>query len=107
MDTKTGDEIVGSAQSAIGQTLDTLESDVDNAFGSAKHYLRNETQKIADNVFTRLIDYCEKQIPKQIPKIEAYISSHPWQILGGLMILGYLLSASKWTRQGSDAIRTR
>src|SRR5687767_3932786 len=96
MDTKTGDEIVRSAQSAIGQTLDTLESDVDNAFGSAKHYLRNEMQKIADNVLTRLIDYCEKQIP------EAYISSHPWQ-----MILGYLLSASKWTRQGRDAIRTR
>ena len=99
MDTKTGDEIVGFAQSAIGETLDTLESQVDNAFGSAKHYLRNETQKIADNVLTRLIDYCEKQIPKQIPKIEAYISSHPWQVLGGLVFLGYLFSGSKRTRQ--------
>ena len=91
---KTEDEIGGSAQSAIGQTLDLIESEVGDAIDSAKHYLRNETQKIPNQVLIRLMDYYEKQIPKQMLKVEAYISSHPWQMLGGLVILGYLLSGS-------------
>ena len=91
---KTEDEIGGSAQSAIGQTLDILESEVGDAIESAKHYLRNETQKIPNQVLIRLMEYCEKQIPKQMFKVDAYISSHPWQMLGGLVILGYLFSSS-------------
>lgn len=88
------DGIAGSAQSAIAQILDTLESEAGDAIESAKQYLRNETQKIPNQVLIRLMDYCEKQIPKHIPKVEAYISSHPWQMLGGLVILGYLFSGS-------------
>ena len=91
---KTGDDIVGSAQAAVGQKLDTLESEADNAIESVVHELRNETEKTAKQVLTRWIHYCEKQIPK----IEAYIASHPWQVLGSLAILGYLFSGSKRTR---------
>ena len=99
--TKTGDQIVGTAQAAVGEKLDTLESKVDDAIESTVHELRNETQKTADQVLTRWIDYCEKQIPK----IEAYITSHPWQVLGGLVFLGYLFSGSKRTR--GEAIKRR
>jgi hypothetical protein len=80
--------IAGSAQTVVGETLDTLESELDTATENTVHELRSQTQKIADPALNRLTQ-C---VDEKIPKLEAYMASHPWVVLGGLLLVGYWFS---------------
>lgn len=80
--------IAGSVHAVVGETLDTLESELDTATESTVHELRSQTQKIADLALNRLAQY----VDEKIPKLEAYMASHPWVVLGGLLLVGYSLS---------------
>lgn len=89
------DQFGSSVHAAVGQQLDTLETKVDTALENTVHEVRQQTQKVGDHVLNRWKQYWGEQSPK----IEAYIASHPWQVLGGLVILGWLFSSTKRTRQ--------
>jgi hypothetical protein len=91
--------IAGSAHAVVGKTLDTLESELDTATESTIHQLRNQTQEMADQALNRLTLYVEQRISK----IEAYMASHPWVVLGSLLILSYVFSDAKYSRLDSGA----
>ncbi len=86
-----GDKIAGSAQQVMEKGLDEVEGGVDNAIGSTKdavHELRNEAEDIVDRAFGRFKELWQDRQPK----VEKYIASHPWLVLGGFLVVGYLIA---------------
>ena len=97
------DQYGSSVHGVVDQQLDTLETNVDTALENTVHELRHQTQKVGDQILNRWKQYWDEQSPK----IEAYIASHPWQVLGGLVILGYLFSSTQRTLQPGATIIAR
>src|SRR5688572_16572427 len=98
---QTEDKIVQSAQTVVSDNLNTIEAGVDTALdtamGSTKeavYELRSTPQQVTDQAFNRLTESWENKRPR----IEAYMTSHPWLVLGGLFVLGYLFSGSQRSR---------
>jgi hypothetical protein len=91
-----GNIIAGSAHAVVGKTLDALESELDTATESTIHELRSQTQEMADQALNRLTQYVEERISQ----IEPYMASHPWVVLGGLLLLGYLFSQDSRPERG-------
>ncbi len=88
------DKIVGTAQQMVNEELDTVEGGVDNAIDSTKdavHELRNEAEDIIDRAFGRFKELWDDQQPK----VEKYIASHPWLVLGGFLLVGYLIAGAR------------
>ena len=88
------DKIVGTAQQLVNGELDTVEGGVDNAIDSTKdavHELRNEADDIIDRAFGRFKELWQDQQPK----VEKYIASHPWLVLGGFLLVGYLIAGAR------------
>jgi hypothetical protein len=92
------DKIGESAQQVVDQELDAVEGGVDNAIDSTKdvvHELRNGAEDIIDRAFGRFKELWENQQPK----VEEFVASHPWLVLGGFLLVGYLIAG----RQGNRA----
>ena len=94
--------IAGSVHAVVGETLDTLESELDTATENSVHELRSQTQKIADLALNRLAQY----VDEKIPKLEAYMASRPWVVVGGLLLVGYWFSHSQGGHPPADHPRT-
>ena len=85
------------ARGVVSQNLDSVESGVDEAIDSAKeavHEFRGKAEEVADAVLDRV----NKSWERQRLRIEAYMTSHPWIVFGGLILLAYLFSAKERTR---------
>lgn len=85
------------ARGVVSENLDSVESGVDVAIDSAKdavHEFRDKAEEVADAVLERV----NKSWERQRPRIEAYMTSHPWIVFGGLILLAYLFSAKERTR---------
>ncbi|MDF2459254.1 MAG: hypothetical protein K0S79_1670 [Nitrospira sp.] len=85
------------ARGVVSENLDSVESGVDVAIDSAKdavHEFRDKAEEVADAVLGRV----NKSWERQRPRIEAYMTSHPWIVFGGLILLAYLFSAKERTR---------
>ena len=88
------DKIVGTAQQLVNEELDTVGGGVDNAIDSTKdavHELRNEAEDIIDRAFGRFKELWDSQQPK----VEKFIASHPWLVLGGFLLVGYLIAGAR------------
>ena len=85
------------ARGVVSQNLDSVESGVDEAIDSAKeavHEFRGKAEEVADAVLDRV----NRSWERQRPRFEAYMTSHPWIVFGGLILLAYLFSAKERTR---------
>ena len=85
------------ARGVVSQNLDSVESGVDEAIDSAKeavHEFRGKAEEVADAVLDRV----NRSWERHRPRIEAYMTSHPWIVFGGLILLAYLFSAKERTR---------
>lgn len=72
------------------QNVEAIEAGVDTAMDQTKEavpQLGNQVQEAVDHTVNRL----EWSWEKQRPKIEAYMATHPWVVLGGLVLAGYLI----------------
>ncbi len=83
--------IVGAAQGVVTQNLDSVEAKVDTAIRDAVHEVRSEAEEVVDQTLNRFKGTWEQQRPK----IEEFMASHPWMVLGGLLLLGYFFAGTK------------
>ena len=98
---QTEDTIVQSAQTVVSDNFNTIEAGVDRALDTAMdgtkdavHELRSSAQQVTDQAFNRVRESWENTRPR----IEAYMASHQWLVLGGLFLLGYLFAGSQRSR---------
>lgn len=93
-DARTEDNVVGSAQDVVTQKLAAVEANVDTAIQDVVHEMRSEAQDVVDQALNRLQATWERQRPK----IEGYVAAHPWIVLGGLVLAGYLFAGRQRSR---------
>jgi hypothetical protein len=89
------EDLVGAAQGAVTQNLDAVESKVDTVIADAVHEVRSEAEQVVDQTLTRFKGTWEQQRPK----IEEFMATHPWMVLGGLLLLGYFFAGTQRLRQ--------
>jgi hypothetical protein len=94
-DARKEEDIVGAAQGLVTQNLEAVEVGVDTAIEDVVHEVRHEAQEAVDYALNRVKGTWEQQRPK----IEEYMASHPWIVLGGLLLIGYLFSGAQRYRQ--------
>jgi hypothetical protein len=85
------------ARGVVSQNLDSVESGGDVAIDNALdgvHDCRDKAEEVADAVLER----GHRSWERQRPRIEAYMTSHPWIVFGGLILLAYMFSAKERTR---------
>jgi ElaB/YqjD/DUF883 family membrane-anchored ribosome-binding protein len=98
---QTGDNVVPSAHTVVSDNLNTIEAGVDKALDTAMdgtkeavHELRTSAQQVTDQAFNRVMEAWQSKRPR----IEAYMAEHPWLVLGGLFLIGYLFSGPQRSR---------
>ena len=92
--------VVETAQGLVSQNLDKVEAQIDSTVDRAKdavHELRSEAQEIADRTLTRFNGFWGQMQEKA----DAQMAQHPWIVLGGLLVVGYLLSRSQQSRRNN------
>jgi hypothetical protein len=92
---KTQGNIVGTAQEVVTQNLDSVEAKVDTVIKDAIHEVRSEAEEVVDHTLNRFKGTWEQQRPR----IEDFMASHPWMVLGGLLLLGYFFAGTQRARQ--------
>ena len=94
MANRPADEIGQKAQQIVQDELDSVEERVDKAIERTKdsvHELRNNAEDVIDQAFTRGKSVWQQQQEK----VERFVSSHPWLVLGGVLLVGYILAGSR------------
>jgi ElaB/YqjD/DUF883 family membrane-anchored ribosome-binding protein len=84
------DEIVGATQEAVGENLDSVEAGVAQAIDETKEVVqevRHGAQKVVDHALRRVKGAWEQRRPK----VEEYVTSHPWVVLGSILLFAYLI----------------
>jgi hypothetical protein len=87
--------IAGAAQDVLTQNLNSVEAKVDTVLKDAIHEVRSEAEDVVDQTLNRFKGTWEQQRPK----IEDFMASHPWMVLGGLLLLGYFFAGTQRARQ--------
>lgn len=85
---------VRDAGGVISQNLDTVETGVDLAIDTAKeavHELRDKAQDVAGETLKSI----QRTWDKKRPRIERYMDTHPWFVLGALLLLAYFFSGER------------
>lgn len=99
MERQRKEDKIGGISKGIGsQYFDPVEAGVDTAIDSTEdvvHELRGNAEKIVDHTMNRILDRLMSSWERQRPRIEEYMASHPWMVLGGLLLLGYLFAGSQ------------
>lgn len=95
METRKDEDIVGTAQGLVAHNLEAVEAGVDTAIEGVVHGVRSEAEEAVEFALNRVKGTWEHQRPK----IEEYMASHPWIVLGSLLVIGYLLSGAQRHRQ--------
>lgn len=80
-----------NAEGIVTQKLADVEAKVDTAIKDVIHEARNEAQGVVDQTMDRVKGAWDEQRPK----IEQFMTAHPWVVLGGLVLLGYLFSGNR------------
>lgn len=95
---RTADKLAGAAKTAADEGLNTVEAAVNTAIDSTKdavHELRSEAAEAVTQTVGRTIGRVKDSLDQRRPQFEQYIASHPWIMLGGLLIIGYLLTGKQ------------
>ena len=88
---KPSDKLAGAAKTVVEESLSSVSDTVNTAIESTTdtvHELRDDAMRTIHQTVGRV----KASLDQQRPRVERYISSHPWIVLGGLVILWYLLS---------------
>lgn len=96
------DKIGGISTNVMSRNFDTVRTEVDTAIDSSQdfaHEMRSNAEKVLNHTMSRLLDRLMDSWEQQRPRVEGYMASHPWMVLGGLLLLGYLFSGSQRWRQ--------
>jgi hypothetical protein len=94
----TEEKLVEAVQGLVSQNLDNVEAQIDSTVEGAKqavHELRSEAQEAADRTLTRFKGFWEGTQEK----LDAQMASHPWIVLGSLLVMGYLLTRPQRSRR--------
>lgn len=95
---KLADKLEGAANTVVGEGLHTVETAVNTAIDSTKevvHEMRNDAMKAVNQTVSRSVGSVKEYWDEQQPHFERYITSHPWMMLAGLLVLGYLFSGRR------------
>lgn len=94
----TSDKLAGASKTMTNESLNTVEAAVNSAIDSTKeivHELRNDAMEAVNRTVDQTVGRVKETLEQQRPRLEQYIASHPWIMLGGLLILGYLITGKR------------
>lgn len=97
---RTSDKLAGAAKTVADEGMNTVETAVNTAIDSTKdavHELRNDAMEAVNQTVDQTVGSVKETLEQQRPRFEQYIAAHPWIMLGGLVILWYLLSGRRET----------
>lgn len=97
---RTSDKLAGAAKTVADEGMNTVETAVNPAIDSTKdavHELRNDAMEAVNQTVDQTVGSVKETLEQQRPRFEQYIAAHPWIMLGGLVILWYLLSGRRET----------
>lgn len=97
---RTSDKLAGAAKTVADEGLHTVEAAVNSAIDSTKdavHELRSDAVEAVNQTVDQTVGRVKETLEQQRPRFEQYIASHPWIMLGGLVILWYLLTGRRET----------
>lgn len=95
---RTTDKLAGAAKTVADEGLNTVEAAVNSAINSTKdavHELRSDAVEAVNQTVDQTVGSVKETLEQQRPRFEQYIAAHPWIMLGGLLILGYLLTGKR------------
>lgn len=87
-------DVAGAAQGVVTQNLDSVEAKIDTMIKGAVHEVRSGAEEVVDDTLNRFRGAWEQQRPK----IEEFMASHPWMVLGSLLLLGYFFAGTQRAR---------
>jgi ElaB/YqjD/DUF883 family membrane-anchored ribosome-binding protein len=94
----TSENLTGAAKEVADDGLHTVKDAVNTAIESTHDIvqeLQSGTMKAVNETVGRTIDRVTETLDEQRPRFEQYIASHPWIMLGGLVIIWYLLTGKR------------
>jgi hypothetical protein len=95
---KLAEKFEGAANTVVDEGLHTVEAAVNTAIDSTKevvHEMRNDAMEAVNQTVSRGVGSVKEYWDEQQPRFERYITSHPWMMLAGLLVLGYLFSGRR------------
>lgn len=95
---KNSAKLAGAAKTVADEGLNTVEAAVSTAIDSTKeavHELRNDAMEAVNRTVGQTVDRVKETFDQQRPRVEQYIASHPWIMLGGLLVLAYLFTGRR------------
>src|SRR5689334_5512058 len=95
---RTSEKVAEAAKTVADESLNTVETAVNTAIDSTKgavHELRSDAVEAVNQTVGRTIGRVKDSLDQRRPQFEQYIASHPWIVLGGLLIVGYLLTGKR------------
>ena len=95
---RRGKQEADDARGVVNQNLDAMESGVDRAIDNAKDVVRDLRGK-AQDVTNAMLDRVNQSWDRQQPRIKAYMDAHPCVVVGGLVLLAYLISENQRTNE--------
>jgi hypothetical protein len=100
------EEMIEGVREIIDQNLNKVETEIDSTVESAKgsvHAIRTEAEMAAERALNRLRGSWDRTQQK----LEAQMAQHPWMVLGGVLLVGFLLSRSQQPRAQIQAPEPR
>lgn len=85
------ENIVGTAQGLVAHNLEAVEAGVDTIIEEVVHEVRSQAQEAVAYALNRVKGTWDQQRPT----IEEYMASHPWIVLGSLLLIGYFFSGTQ------------
>ena len=98
---RTSDKLAEAAKTVADESLNTVEAAVNTAIDGTKeavHELRSDAVEAVNQTVGRTIGRLKDSLDQRRPQFEQYIASHPWIVLGGLLIVGYLLTGKRGSK---------
>jgi ElaB/YqjD/DUF883 family membrane-anchored ribosome-binding protein len=95
---RNSNKLAAAAKTVANEGLNTVEAAVGTAIDSTKesvHELRNDAMEAVNKTVGQTVDRVKETFDQQRPRVEQYIASHPWLMLGGLLALAYLFTGRR------------
>lgn len=97
-DARTSEQSADSAKAATDDGPHTMKEAVNTAMESTQglvQELQSDAVEAVNQTIGRTIDRVKESLDQQRPRVEHYISEHPWIVLGSLVLFWYLLSGKR------------
>lgn len=97
-DARTSEKVADSAKAVADDGLHTMKEAVNTAMESTQgivQELQSDAVEAVNQTVGRTIDRVRESLDRQRPRVEHYISAHPWIVLGSLLLFWYLLPGKR------------